>query len=346
MNSSEKVADDIAEWKKQGIEKTELMSLAAEDMLGWPYGWGATGQTCTVANRKRLMSSAKIAPGDINLLKKRCQVLNGSKPSCDGCKYYPDCKFTRMRDCIAFVNYLLEVAGIPHYGAGCTTMWRHEANWKQKGLLSDMPNVPCLVFQRQSKQEPNRMQHIGYYDGNGNVYHCSVEVKKQKLSDYPWTNYAIPYGMDGDVPVSHKTIKKGSVGPDVILCQQWLMQLGYDVGTTGADGKFGKKTEEAVKTFQSTHKDESGTALKVDGIVGRGTWWALQNAIEPGPGPEPTPALYTVTITELTREDVEKLVSICPVGPIYEIKMPHMTAEQVNAIKSQFPAATATEEKG
>ncbi len=46
------------------------------------------------------------------------------------------------------------------------------------------------------------------------------------------------------------TLKKGSRGEDVEEVQAWLIELGYlnDV----ADGKFGKKTEAAVKAFQKT----------------------------------------------------------------------------------------------
>ena len=307
MNSLEKVLADIEVWLKQGLEISVLMSLIGEDMLGWPYCWGATGQKCTVQNRKARMNSSKISEGDKNLIKKRCQVLNGSKSSCEGCKYFPECKFTQMRDCIAFVRMLLDYAGIPIYGAGCTTAWNHNANWVEKGLLSSMPNTPCLVFQRQSKDEPNKMQHIGYYDGT-NVYHCSVEVKKQGLSAYPWTNYAIPKGMGGDVPVSHKTIKRGSTGPDVVECQNDLIYLNYDLSPYGADGKFGAKTEAAVKAFQGS------VGLKQDGIVGPKTWEALDKAV----GPIPT-KLYTVSI-------------------------PHQNEDQVKNLKILYPDSWATEE--
>lgn len=316
MNSAEKVASDIAEWKAQGIGKTDLMSNIGEDEIGWPYCWGATGQNCTVANREQKMKSSKISEGDKNLIKKRCQVLNGSASSCNGCKYYPGGKCTKMRDCIAFVNHLLDEAGIPHYGAGCSTMWNHEANWQAKGKLKDMPDSPCLVFQQYPGNE-KKMQHIGYYDGKGNVYHCSVEVKKQKLGEYPWSHWGLPYGMGGDVPVIHKTVKRGSTGPDVVLCQEDLIYLGYDLSPYGADGKFGAKTEAAVKAFQTS------VGLPADGICGKKTWAALDEAVKPGPepGPTPTPTLYTVTI-------------------------PHMTAEQVAAIQAQYPTATAEEERG
>lgn len=197
MKSANQVTQDIAEWKKQGMEKAELINRIAEDMIGWSYAWGATGQRCTVANRKSKMASPKISTGDINLIKKHCQQLNGSsKSTCSGCVYYPDGEPTNMHDCIGFVNKLLDYAGVDHYGSGCTTMWNHAANWAQKGPISEMPDTVCCVF----RQDGNKMEHIGMHVGGGWVIHCSVEVKKQ--NNYKWTHYGIPKGLGGIVPPS------------------------------------------------------------------------------------------------------------------------------------------------
>lgn len=343
MNPASGLAQAIADWKSQGIGKADMMINVAEYKIGYPYAWGATGQKCTVANRKARMNNSKISDGDKNLIKKRCQVLNGSKASCEGCKYYVNGGCSLLHDCIDFVNSLLEAAGIPHYGAGCSTMWNHANNWDQKGKLSEMPETPCLVFQWYPGNE-KKMQHIGFYDGKGNVYHCSVEVKKQKLSEYPWSHYAIPKGMGGDVPVTHKTIKRGSSGDDVILCQGYLMRLGYDLSPYNADGKFGAKTETAVKAFQGS------AGLKQDGIVGRDTWAALQKAIDdlnPEPQPEPVPpatVLYTATIRKLTRERVENLVNVYPAGPIYALSIPHLTSDEVEELREIYDDVEITEE--
>ena len=60
-------------------------------------------------------------------------------------------------------------------------------------------------------------------------------------------------------------------GSDVVLCQTILRRLGYDIGSTGVDGKYGKKTEAAIKKFQSEHGLE-----QIDGIVGVKTWAMLE----------------------------------------------------------------------
>ena len=55
----------------------------------------------------------------------------------------------------------------------------------------------------------------------------------------------------------------------VKFVQRRLIIKGYDVGKDGADGKFGKNTEKAVRKFQQSRK------LSVDGIVGIKTIMAL-----------------------------------------------------------------------
>ena len=59
------------------------------------------------------------------------------------------------------------------------------------------------------------------------------------------------------------TIRKGSTGADVRLCQELLNEQGF---STGVDGVFGSGTEKSVKSFQSAK------GLTADGIVGPATW--------------------------------------------------------------------------
>lgn len=60
-------------------------------------------------------------------------------------------------------------------------------------------------------------------------------------------------------------LKYGSSGDEVKKLQQSLMNAGYDVGSTGADGQFGDNTLAAVKKFQQDN------GLAVDGIAGVNT---------------------------------------------------------------------------
>jgi peptidoglycan hydrolase-like protein with peptidoglycan-binding domain len=65
-------------------------------------------------------------------------------------------------------------------------------------------------------------------------------------------------------------LKKGSTGEAVKQLQSALKDLGYDVGAV--DGKFGTKTEQAVKAFQQDR------GIDVDGIVGDITWLNIDEA--------------------------------------------------------------------
>ena len=60
-----------------------------------------------------------------------------------------------------------------------------------------------------------------------------------------------------------KVLERGDSG-------SWVKVLQYIVGVT-PDGKFGTKTEEALKEFQKSH------ALTKDGICGANTWKAIAN---------------------------------------------------------------------
>lgn len=70
-----------------------------------------------------------------------------------------------------------------------------------------------------------------------------------------------------------RTLKKTKPimsGSDVIICQKILRSLGYNIGASGVDGKYGPATENAVKMFQDEH------GLIVDGKVGVKTWAMLE----------------------------------------------------------------------
>ena len=79
--------------------------------------------------------------------------------------------------------------------------------------------------------------------------------------------------------MANTTLRNGSTGSDVKKLQQTLIEAGYNVGSTGADGVYGKNTAAAVKQYQ---KDNG---LAVDGIAGKNTLGSLYAA----------PATTTVT---------------------------------------------------
>ncbi len=68
----------------------------------------------------------------------------------------------------------------------------------------------------------------------------------------------LAFGALGD-----RLLGRGSNGPEVKELQTRLTQLGYQLGSV--DGKFGSKTESAVRLFQKEH------GLRVDGLAGTQT---------------------------------------------------------------------------
>lgn len=74
---------------------------------------------------------------------------------------------------------------------------------------------------------------------------------------------SVAYGALGD-----RLLGKGSNGSEVRELQKRLTQLGYVVGPL--DGKFGSKTQAAVRRFQQDH------GLKVDGLAGTVTTTELK----------------------------------------------------------------------
>jgi peptidoglycan hydrolase-like protein with peptidoglycan-binding domain len=52
------------------------------------------------------------------------------------------------------------------------------------------------------------------------------------------------------------TLERGSKGEEVRKFQKALLNLGYNLGSTGADGVFGPRTERVVKSYQASNKLE------------------------------------------------------------------------------------------
>ena len=306
MNSASFVDAKIAEWKTQGLSKSDICVNIANACIGWPYVWGALGQIDSPSNRKALTERSSIPEAEAEIAIKKCQKLNGSAPDCNGCKYYPGAT-TRCFDCRGFTNWVLRQVGITLQGGGATSQWNSNSNWKQKGPIAEMPmdKVCCVFWYDKTK---DNMNHTGLYLGNGTIVHCSGEVIVGKPTDRGWSHYGLPNGLEGGtpVPVDKPTLRKGSRGEYVTLLQTKLIQLGYDLSPYGADGSYGNKTVAAVKEFQ---KDRG---LVADGICGPKTWTAID-------GSEPT--------------------------TMYSVNIPHLTCTKAQALVEQYPGATMIEEK-
>lgn len=106
-------------------------------------------------------------------------------------------------------------------------------------------------------------------------------------------------------------LKLGSVGDDVVKLQQ---KLGVD-----PIGKFGPKTEAAVKAWQAAN------GLTADGIVGDGTWGKMMNE-----GTSSAPVSAPVVITEPA-----------PVGSVAGLKLEKLKGHIPDVVIAQIPDTAA-----
>ena len=238
-------------------------------------------------------------------------------------------------DCQAFIEWCLRKCGLNKDLAGSNAWYREvmkngaimtpEECVKQLGCV---PKGAFLFIHAFDGGEEKR----GYHDGLGNASHigictgtqgegaihsssrwgCVTESKfKGKSINGGWNKVglwtkevAYDYGTGGggiepEKP-KQKILKRGSKGTEVAYVQAILMDLGYDLGSWGADGDFGKKTEEAVKIFQASH------GLEPDGIVGPKTLEALENA-------QPVAQeRYTIILRNCTQELMESIKEVFP----------------------------------
>lgn len=260
----ETVIQNISGEEKKPMDgKEKAVVDAAESQIGNPYVFGAWGAFCTPALRKKY---ANLNPVHAKNIFKACPVLSGKQGSCAGCKWQNRLAF----DCRGFTFWALKQVGITLKGAGATSQYKNDANWEKKGPIAEMPNRVCCVF----KDRNGVKQHTGLHVGDGRVIHCSHNVERGTIQSTRMTHYAVPKGLNGgeteEKPMSKSTIRSGSGGAAVEELQKKLNALGFDCGSV--DGKFGKKTLEAVKAFQTAN------GLNPDGIVGNATWAALMKA--------------------------------------------------------------------
>ena len=268
MISANEVDQMIVAWKAAGLTKPEIIDHTARACLGWPYVFGAWGELCTPSARGRRARS------DHPTIKSKCQVLSGKASSCVGCPWGIG---VRMYDCRGFTRWLLQQVGLDLEGGGATTQWGTVKNWALRGSKKDLPEgkVACLF-----QQNGTKMAHTGIVLPDRTVIHCSVGVQTGKFSAKSWTHFAIPAGLYSAEELgtnnerstgafARPMLRKRSRGEEVADLQRALIQLGYDVGKTGADGIFGRKTLAAVKAFQKNN------GLKDDGIVGPLTYGKL-----------------------------------------------------------------------
>lgn len=149
-----------------------------------------------------------------------------------------------------------------------------------------------------------------------------------------------------DLSSIERTLKKGLTGDDIKLAQEALENLGHDLGSTGADGIFGNKTEAAVKAFQELK------GLEVTGIIDEKTLDALQEANKATTNLVESCRYFGAAITELGGREkiIEGLKNafngimniIKPIKEAFRNIFPAITVEQVTRFIDVFRNLTAS----
>ena len=313
MRSAREAEEQIARLKSSGIPLSEAAWKAALLCTGWPYIFGDRGSYCTPSHRR----AAYASHGDAHpTIKSKCQNFEGGG-TCSGCAFYPGGQ-TRAFDCRGFTYWiLLQVFGWKLIGAGATSQWNTESNWKAKGLVKDgipQGTIVCLFYHK--KGSSTVMAHTGLYY-NGETCECSAGVQHFTKPDKKWTHWAIPACVEEAVPEptpvpdpepgsDRPTLRRGSKGDDVKDLQLRLHWKGYDLGSYGVDGDYGRATEAAVKAFQTD------AGLKADGICGPDTWRALLGE----DNGEDKPKTYTVRITGVSEAEKTRLLEEFPAATV------------------------------
>ena len=302
MNTAKAVGDFISSGKASGKDLQQLAWEAALMCVGWSYVFGARGEYCDPVNRRRFYQSHG---AEHPTIKSGCINFNGSDQEvgkCAQCKEYPGGR-TRFFDCRGFTYWILkQVYGWTLQGAGATSQWNTESNWKAKGTIDSIPanTLVCLFVQK-----GKTMEHTGFGFNYGTV-ECSVGVQHFTKRNKKWTHWGIPMCVSGEAPDPQPsptpdekpTLRKGDRGQYVTLAQTELIQKCFSCGSKGADGIFGNDTLYAVKKFQQA------CGLAIDGVIGQRTWAALDST-------EPVPK-WTVHIPDLTESEADKLLSQYP----------------------------------
>ena len=165
--------------------------------------------------------------------------------------------------CSLFVNWCAEQADLERsYSLGARS-------WLRVGIPVTQPEPgDIVIFWRVAKD--SWQGHVGIFNGyarNGRIY-CLGGNQGDQVSISARTEDNLlgfrRLSPAEDVHFPRKVLKRGSTGEMVVLLQDSLKLMNFDVGTS--DGVFGEKTEDAIKSFQSTNEN-----LKINGVFDKAT---------------------------------------------------------------------------
>ena len=287
----------------------------------WGYIWGTAGVMWTASKQQQKVNYMVSKYG--TSWKKNSEAKNDNyyNAAVYGSKWIGH----YVADCSGMFVWAFKQLGGPGIAHGSNSIYDRYCS--KKGKLTDDKKKTLMPGTAVFTGDASQHGHIGLYVGNGKCIEASgtqAGVCTSNLSAGKWTYYgelkdvaftdeapAYTQIPSEKVQDERPTIRKGDKGIAVRLAQTILDRLGYDLGSCGIDGDFGKATEKAVKEFQDDHK------LSKDGIVGPKTWAAL------------------IAADDQVLGQKEKTYTVCIHG---------LDKTQATALQNNYPGATATEE--
>lgn len=232
--------------------------------FGWRYWYGTVGYKCTLDlyNRKKKQYPAHYTADRYD---KYMQDIAEGRTCCD---------------CVNLIKaYGWDDEGTQRYGTnGCpdTNANGMFARAKEKGSIDTIPEIPGLAVRKDG--------HVGVYIGDGWVIEAKgfkYGVVRTKLSATKWTHWYKLHWLtytDGEVEATEhvlgdRVLGYGYTGEDVRQLQTYLLSLGYDLGSYGADSEYGNITARAVKNLQEA------TGVLANGIYTAETHAALMSLL-------------------------------------------------------------------
>jgi peptidoglycan hydrolase-like protein with peptidoglycan-binding domain len=135
----------------------------------------------------------------------------------------------------------------------------------------------------------------------------------------------------------------GSKGDGVKKLQQALVSAGYNVGSSGADGVFGKDTQAAVKAYQKANN------LAVDGIAGTQTLSSLYKPVQSTPSVQSakpvqsTPSVQSAKPVQTTVQQPAQQNTLSIAQPVQQTTTTPKT--DLSSLNNYNPTVTVPEYK-
>lgn len=187
-------------------------------------------------------------------------------------------------DCSASVRAAIKAAAGIDIGYNTDQQIRNRG----RGLIVEEPNgIPdaarllpgdCLYF-RGNKAHIMEVGHVEMYAGDGKLrghgggmgpYESDMYTYCKRRPCFMVIRWIIRDDERPDPAPQRPTLRRGDHGDDVRDMQLMLIDQDYSCGRWGADGEFGRDTENALKLYQAEHD------LTPGGVCGPETWAALE----------------------------------------------------------------------